>query len=340
MYKKGQLWSDHMEDILNKSVLRGAEYPNVSFIGIEQNIGEVWHVTSIRKGLSFIHKVIVPVLETTNTSHPYCLECGYYLSTWAPCGHIASVFSRKSEKLKDIKNIHPYYHLSNHPLYSAAHKLLGIIPPISNPSLIQIGVEETQIEIEETDSTIQSHIPKVTAHMFSSVVYPTQGKVRIAKLRERFDAVANLAENCEARYKHFVATLIEEENILRNMTELQLSQSRSTNISSLPHQLSQSRSTSISTLVLPPLTRIQKRHIRNKDLDNLSTLNKKKRISTVPKTGKRHKCSVCKLNKRFQPDDDVHVKGKGCPYYLDQNHAITADSNHDKNDSQDDQVSL
>ena len=124
------------------------------------------------------------------------------------------------------------------------------------------------------------------------------------------------------------------------MTELQLSQSRSTSISSLPHQLSQSRSTSISSLVLPPLTRIEKRHIRNEDLDNLSTLNKKKRISTVPKTGKRHKYSVCKLNKRFQPDDDVHVKGKGCPYYLDQNHAITVDSNHDKNDSQDDQVSL
>ena len=54
-------------------------------------------------------------------------------------------------------------------------------------------------------------MPNVTAHMFSSVVYPTQGKVRTAKLREIFDVVSKLAENCEARYKYFFAILTEEE---------------------------------------------------------------------------------------------------------------------------------
>ena len=54
-------------------------------------------------------------------------------------------------------------------------------------------------------------------------------------------------------------------------------------------QLSQSRSASISSLVLPPLIRIEKIHIRNGNLVHLSTLNKKKRISTVPTKGKSHK---------------------------------------------------
>ena len=84
--------------------------------------------------------------------------------------------------------------------------------------MIQIGIEETStdgycslIETEQISSVIQNQMPNVTAHMMSSIVYPTQGKVRTAKLKEIFDAVSKLAENCEARYKYFFAILTEEE---------------------------------------------------------------------------------------------------------------------------------
>ena len=213
-----------MWEIWYESILRGADYPNVVLHAMKPNIGEVWYVISVRKGLPFIHEEIVPEKNTISKSHPYCIECGYYLSTWAPCGHIASVFSRKTKNLKALKNIHPYYHLCNHPLYSAAHKIFGLVPPATNPSLIQIGVEDTTTDAFSSPiNTEKIELPQTIKDKFSSVVYFTQGKVRIAKLRERFDAVAKLAESCEARYKYFFATLIEEDNILRNMTKLQLS---------------------------------------------------------------------------------------------------------------------
>ena len=60
----------------------------------------------------------------------------------------------------------------------------------------------------------------------------------------------------------------------------------------------------------------------------------------MPKNEKRRKCSVCKFHKRIQLDDDVHVKGKGCPYYQDPTLARNDESTHNRNDTQDEEIAL
>ena len=210
--------------------------------------------------------VIVPGNDSSIT-HPMCLGCGFYQSSWLPCECIGSVFARKDKKFKDIRNLHPYWHLSNHPLWAAAHQVLGVsvARKTSNDNMI------ATVRKEKDESFL------VDNSIISSIEYPNKEHIRVARLWEKFNEVVEIAKKSKEQYKHLFGLLVQEQNELLGMNKyIDTKKPSSAN--------------EFNRCILAPITKKQKRKM---DTTNYSPINAKKRKSNVSNT-KQRKCSVCK----------------------------------------------
>ena len=190
--------------------------------------------------------VSIPGTDAEET-HPSCKDCEYFQSSWEPCECMGAVFSRKEEEFKNIKNLHPYWHLEHHPLWSSAHVKLGLTIPICKSNYMQI-INESQIAGESKTSNIPENTDfnatLIDTEIFTRIKFPTQEHIRVAKLREKGDEVINIAKQNPASYKHFMSRLVMEENALNRICLINLK-----NSISLPPLAEQSE------IILPPLAK-------------------------------------------------------------------------------------
>ena len=93
---------------------------------------------------------------------------------------------------------------------------------------------------------------------FSSIKYPEEEHVRVARLQEKFNEVADIAKQSKAQYQHFFAVLLKEQNHLSRLNKFTLSSNLS------------SKAFNNQSIILPP----EKKKARkcNTDTTNYSLL--------------------------------------------------------------------
>ena len=188
--QKNMLWSMYVEDTLKKF------YKRQTVSGQEKWI--VHRTVPMDNGYKKYKKTIVTIPgENSSITHPLCMNCEYFQSTWLPCACIAAVFGRKKDSFKNIKNIHPYWHLQNHPLWSAVGIKLGLYTTGHHNNYIPVN-QNSSPNIDE------QKMINVGVESFSSIKYPSHEHIRVARLREKFDDVANIAKQSKAQYQHFL----------------------------------------------------------------------------------------------------------------------------------------
>lgn len=212
------------------------------------------------------------------------------MSTWLPCPCIAAVYGRKKQKFKHVKNLHPYWRLSNHPLWAAAHKKLGVQPPTKSMNKYSISAENISTKFATEHSEIG-----VDKKVFASIQFPKEESVRVARLREKFNEIAEIAKQSKGQYQHLYSVLLNEHKHLVNMKTYTSTNAQSNN----------------TCIILPPLEKKEKK--RKLDVENHSSMKKR---AAMKKGKQARKCKVCKEMNRFQSDHDRHRAGSSkCPFY-------------------------
>jgi hypothetical protein len=84
---------------------------------------------------SIQHVVHVP---SSISDFPTC-TCGKFQSTWIPCSHICAVYGRIPNKLFVVNNLHPHWHLKNHPLFEKGLETLGLKHSSNNDCVVVDG---------------------------------------------------------------------------------------------------------------------------------------------------------------------------------------------------------
>ena len=110
-----------------------------------------------------------------------------------PPGYLVSALEQylldKINLFKDVRNLHPYWHLSNHPLWLAAHKQL----------CLEVPTVRKVHDFIETNHTNQVRL-QVDKSSLAKIEYSHKEHIRIARLREKFDEVANIAKSSKPQY--------------------------------------------------------------------------------------------------------------------------------------------
>lgn len=291
LIEKNMQWSSYVDEALNDSLRKANNIFNVKRTDMLVNGQEKWIVTKdvpLQHG-GFQSKTTVVVIpgEKCSLRSPICLNCDFYQSSWLPCPCIAAVFGRKKENFKSLQTLHPFWHLDKHPLWCAAHEKLGLTYTTTNsPDLV--------INADNNASYTKKHLgTKVDCKLFSSIKYPTEEPIRVARLREKFNEVADIAKQSKNQYQHFYAMLLKEQNHLMSF------------------DVGTIMSRNDRCIVIPPKDNIKKRKLKENDTKNYSQMKRQHKFQKVPK-----KCSVCKQMNHYQADSDKHRAGSSkCPFY-------------------------
>jgi len=161
LIKAKKQYSDYVHDTWTKNFLQTTNYPFVK----EVTPGR-WEVSSAQDFSSNCHSVTLSNPDVYGI--PTC-SCFIFMSCLIPCPGICTVFGRISDVLFDIKNLHPRWRLTGHPLYQAA--------------LSKLNLTDKTLEVETGSATdaldhslMQSELDRTS---YDSVIFPSKNDVHI-----------------------------------------------------------------------------------------------------------------------------------------------------------------
>lgn len=131
---------------------------------------------------------------------PVC-TCATYQSSRIPCRHICAVYCRISHDLWNVKNLHPRWRLTNHPLYPIAMKSLGLMDE----------------EVLDHQQPLSEHM-NLKANVYHAINFPLQHNRRYNALLADFKELAALGMHNPHVFKTAKMGLISLVNKLRDIT--------------------------------------------------------------------------------------------------------------------------
>jgi len=189
LIKAEKQYSDYVHDTWTKNFLQTTNYPFVK----EVTPGR-WEVSSAQDFSSNCHSVTLSNPDVYGI--PTC-SCFIFISCLIPCPGICTVFGRISDVLFDIKNLHPRWRLTRHPLYRAA--------------LSKLNLTDKTLEVETGSATdaldhslMQSELDRTS---YDSVIFPSKKDVRYSRLDQEFKKIQGRIIDNEHWYRLMMLNL-------------------------------------------------------------------------------------------------------------------------------------
>jgi hypothetical protein len=278
LIEKGRLWSRYVHDQWNAQCKKCHQLPFV-----QQVSPETWNAAS-QENCTNPH--IITLNDLAIFGVPSC-TCRAFTSSLIPCAGICAVFSRMTNELFDITNLHPRWRLKNHPLYETALKKKKLV------------VEPTSCTVSAQSGSRNLHSHQLTLEAYSNIICPTKADVRYVKLNQQFKKIEPAACRDAHTYKLLMMNLIAFEQSLSNSDPAGFV----LNVESNTDVIDPFRAeTSTGAQPLPILPPVSKKRQRNDD-GNRSALKRN-----------RGKCKECIANGEV-PSDNHRSYSKRCPFF-------------------------
>ncbi|MEN9638163.1 MAG: hypothetical protein RLZZ262_31 [Bacteroidota bacterium] len=195
LIQSAKRWSQYVDRIWKTEFSKISDLP----FAREVRSGH-WEVAAVADFAVISHSVIQS--DSGVFDIPTC-DCATFRSSLIPCAGICTVFSRISNELFNVSNVHPRWRLQNHPLYIEALGKLNLCDRAENATH-----QRTNASI--TGSLKHEHDLEV----YNSIVFPQKRDVRYTKLNQQFKRIEGRVINNEHAYKLMMMNLVAFENSL------------------------------------------------------------------------------------------------------------------------------